>query len=243
MRIHQVRISSRAMRGLRVRPTPSRAIFTSAEMLHPHQREFLEETFGCPVFDFYGANDGGAFAYQCEKRQGYHIVMERAIVEILREDGSPAAPGERGRVVATDLLNQSMPFIRYDAGDEAEMTGEPCSCGRTLPLLSGISGRSNDYIATPEGDRIHGGFFSYIVRGRPWLDQFQVVQESASALTMLLKLRTRPPDTELAEIRESLERKCHGMAVAVLIVDRIPPAPNGKYQYVVNRNIGSAPEP
>jgi phenylacetate-CoA ligase len=211
------------------------AIITSAEMLHAHQRQILEETFSCPVYDLYGANDGGAFAFQCEERRGYHLVLQRAIVEILRADGTPAAPGERGRVVATDLLNQAMAFIRYDAGDEAALSADPCPCGRSQPLLHSISGRSNDYIRTPSGERIHGGFFSYLVRGSSWVDQFQVVQESPDRIVMLLKVWTEPPAGALALLQEQLGRKCAGMEVLLRRVDDIPPAPNGKYQYIVNR--------
>jgi phenylacetate-CoA ligase len=217
------------------------AVFTSAEVLHPYQRSRIEEVFGCEVFDFYGANDGGAFAYECERHAGLHCVSERAFLEIARADGSTSAPGEVGRLISTDLLNYAMPFIRYDAGDEGAMTSAPCPCGRGLPLLGQIAGRSNDYVQTPSGERIHGGFFSYLVRAKPWVDQFQVVQTAADSLTMYVKPRGPYPAADIAWLEETLRAKCTLMTVGVTVTENIPLAPNGKYQYVVNHTLRGAP--
>jgi phenylacetate-CoA ligase len=217
------------------------AVITSAEVLHPHQRARIEEAFCCKVFDFYGANDGGAFAFECEQHAGLHGVAERAVIEIVRDDGSPAPDGEVGRVISTDLLNFAMPFIRYDAGDRAAMDPAGCCCGRGTPTLAHIAGRSNDYVRTPTGRRIHSGFFSYLVRGKPWVDQFQVVQESPTALIMYVKPRDGFPETDIPRIQEALAAGCEQMTVTVTVCDSIPAAPNGKYQYIVNHTLQRTP--
>ena len=48
-----------------------------------------------------------------------HVNSERAVVRVVRDDGTAAAVGERGRVLLTDLANHVMPFINYDIGDRA----------------------------------------------------------------------------------------------------------------------------
>lgn len=59
--------------------------------------------------------------------------------EAMREDGTPSAPDETGRVLVTPLHNLAMPLIRYDIGGAAEV-GAPCPCGRGLPVLTRILG-------------------------------------------------------------------------------------------------------
>jgi phenylacetate-CoA ligase len=59
-------------------------------------------------------------------------------VEILRDDGSPAAVGEQGEVVVTSLVNYAMPHIRYRIGDVACWSDRNCECGRHWPLLSEV---------------------------------------------------------------------------------------------------------
>jgi phenylacetate-CoA ligase len=217
------------------------SITTSAELLHSHQREVIERAFSCPVNDLYGANDGGAFAYQCERREGFHVVAERAVVEILRPDGTPAGPGESGRIVSTDLTNYAMPFIRYETGDEAAWATEPCPCGRGLPLLQSIFGRANDYLTTLTGEKVHSGFFTYTVRSLRWIEQFQAVQESASRLRVYVRPRSGVNPDHLDHLASILAQKFQGMDIGIQIVDSIPLSRAGKLRFVVNKTIEGAP--
>jgi phenylacetate-CoA ligase len=221
---------------------PMTSVTTSAELLHPHQREVIERAFSCRVNDLYGANDGGAFAYQCEQRNGFHLVAERALVEILRADGTPAGPGESGRIVSTDLTNYAMPFIRYETGDEAAWSAQPCPCGRGLPLLQTIFGRANDYLTTRTGEKVHSGFFTYTVRSLPWIDQFQAVQESASRLTVYVKPKEGANADHLDHLSGVLAKKFQEMEISVQVVDSIPLSRAGKLRFVVNKTIEGAPK-
>ena len=62
---------------------------------------------------------------------------EHCIVEIVDDEGSPCAPGRSGRLLVTALRNFAMPLLRYDTGDTA-LLGEPCPCGRGLPVIRDI---------------------------------------------------------------------------------------------------------
>lgn len=137
-----------------------KGIFTTAEVLFDYQRSLIEEVFKTKVFNQYSLNDGGASAFECEEHNGMHVDMLRSITEIVDEHGNQLGANREGHILATSLHNYAMPFIRYDTNDLGILSNIKCGCGRDLPLLKKIIGRESDFICTPNGNRIHGEFFS-----------------------------------------------------------------------------------
>lgn len=212
-----------------------KAVFTSAEALLPQYRQNLQRVFGCEVYDLYGANDGGGFAFECEVHKGLHCVSERAIMEIVDDRGNPVQPGQAGELVVTDLLNYSMPFIRYRVGDVATLGKAKCTCGRDLPMIGSIQGRSHDFVFTKKGARVHGEFFSHILRTRGWVDQFSVIQEENGDLVLLLKASSSKITAEVEGISNLLEQKFQGSHVSVVATQEMPVATSGKHRFVINK--------
>lgn len=65
---------------------------------------------------------------------------EHVLVELLDDRDQPVPSGEAGRVVLTTLQNFQNPMIRYEVGDIATGSLEPCRCGRGLPVLDRVMG-------------------------------------------------------------------------------------------------------
>lgn len=138
----------------RGRPLESlRAIRTIGEIVDRDLRERTRRILGVEIADAYTCQEAGYLALQCPESELYHLMAEGAVVEVLRPDGSPCGPGETGKVVITDLHNFATPVVRYAPGDLAEV-GEPCPCGRGLPTLRRIVGRSRNLILMPDGRRL-----------------------------------------------------------------------------------------
>jgi phenylacetate-CoA ligase len=131
-------------------------VMTTAETLSKSQREIISLAFHCDVFDQFGCIDGGENASECDQHRGYHISVERSVHEFLDDNGCPVASGENGHIILTDLWNYAMPFIRYNAGDMGVPTDRTCPCGRGLPLLERITGRTVEQIVLPDGQRLPG---------------------------------------------------------------------------------------
>ncbi len=129
-------------------------IFGIGETVLPRAREIVTERLNARIAAIYSCEEIGFIATQCSTNPCYHTVVENAVVEILRSDGSPAAPGETGQVVVTGLHNYAMPFIRYAIGDVATLGLETCPCGRTLPLLEQVEGRTRHAFVFKDGTRI-----------------------------------------------------------------------------------------
>ena len=127
-----------------------RTVFSTADVLDQNSRQLIESAFDVRVTDLYGAYEFGHIAWECPQHAGYHVNTESVVLELLK-DGRPASPGEAGEVVATSLNSYAMPFLRYRLGDLCSPSHRPCPCGRGLPLLELVQGRSNDAIRLPDG--------------------------------------------------------------------------------------------
>ena len=214
---------------------PLRAVFATAEQLLPATRSAIERGTRAEVFDTYGANDGGIFAFECEAHEGLHLGEERCLVEIVREDGSAAPPGEVGRVITTDLENRAFPFIRYDVGDLAAINPRPCLCGRTLLRLTSLSGRATDVVVLLDGRRVHGELFSHLFRDEPAVRRYQAVQLSVRAIEVRLSVDPSLDTQGLERLRARLGSLLEGSDVTVIVTDTFEHTDAGKVPLVINR--------
>lgn len=182
-------------------------ITTSAETLFDDQRTTIEQVFGVPVVDQYGSVEMCVFIGQCSKGS-YHVHTDYSIVEFLREDGSEAGPGEEAEVVCTGLINPVMPLIRYRIGDKVVVSDKQCACGCIFPVVEKILGRADDFIITPEGNRI--GRLSPVLKGFP-VKEAQYVQDSVHAVTVRLVkdmgFSNETEDKIIEELRKRLGQK------------------------------------
>jgi phenylacetate-CoA ligase len=217
--------------GLEV-PRP-RGIITSAEVLEEADRALVERVFGTRVFNRYGCREVSVIASECDAHQGLHLMAEGLFVEIQTPRG-PAAPGEVGSVVITDLFNYAMPLIRYRIGDMAALAAGTCACGRSLPRLEKIAGRVTDFLVGDAGQLVSGVFLAtYVVAQRPSLGQVQIVQDRAGAVTYRIKPGSTfdpiaDPDYLQAATREHLgpSAECE-----LEMVNDLPVSASGKFLF------------
>lgn len=124
------------------RVLPMRLLFSGGGVLTQETRRLCRDAFGCAVADFYGAEEVGSIADQCPHCGHYHVCDENLFLEILREDGCAAAPGEAGRAVVTTLFNDGFPLIRYEIGDHVVAGGASCVVP-ALQTIAEVKGRSS----------------------------------------------------------------------------------------------------
>ncbi len=212
-----------------------RVAFVTSERLYAHQRETIERVFGCPVANGYGGRDAGFIAHACPEG-GLHITAEDLVVEVLDRNGAPVPAGETGEIVITHLATADFPFIRYRTGDIGALDPKPCPCGRGLPLLGRLDGRSTDFIVAANGTIMHGLALIYILRDIDVIDQFKIIQESLTR-TRVLVTAAAPLASELITGLAAAFRRRLGATVDISIeqVSTIPREASGKYRYVVSR--------
>lgn len=220
------------------RPT---SIVVSSTLLYPDMRTQIEQAFGARVWDRYGSHEAPKMASECEVHDGLHLSMLGHYVEVLRPDGCPAGPGEVGELVITPLTNFSMPLIRYRIGDLGSTAPGPCLCGRTLPRLQMIEGRTLDRIVGRGGTLVHG-FSLRVPLFRDWVAKFQIIQETEAHIRVRIVEAYRTADplraykADLAEItRTYRDFVGHQCVVTFEFTDDIASSPGTKFRSVVSK--------
>jgi len=210
-----------------------KAIFTTAEMLFPYHRAIIERQFGCKVFDQYGCYDGGPQAMECAEHLGYHITVEKAIMEFVDEDKRPVPAGCTGEILATDLHNYSMPFIRYAVEDKGTLTDKQCLCGRGLPIMKSLEGRTTDTIVFSDGSTLPGPALIDLFQKFQYIKQYQVIQNSADYILIKLVKKECYTDKDsehfLGIITDHISK---GAKIEVEFVDEIPITKAGKHKFI-----------
>lgn len=207
------------------------SIITSAEVLLPEDRELIEAAFGGRVFNRYGCREVSVIASECEHHTGLHVNADALLIEI-----EPIAQGPEGygRVLVTDLLNRSMPLIRYAVGDIAQWAdGESCPCGRGLPRLIGVEGRITDFLWMPDGRMISGPSLALLVGQTQGVRQAQFVQTGPAEI----RLDAIPGDGYGPHTEQDVRHRLHPyfrdhVQFSIRLVKSIPYEPSGKFRFV-----------
>lgn len=209
-----------------------KAIVPNAEALLPKYRQFIEEFTGVKILDSYGLKEHTARIGQCEKGT-YHIFSEYGIVEIIKEDGTPAMLGEEGRIIATALYNKAFPLIRYDTRDYAVASDRKCTCGRGYPTIERIMGRIDDRILTIDGRWVSGlAFAFFFVKG---IQEAQIVQEKHNELSIFIVPTDKYSRENEAYIAKELRKKAgEEMIINFTLVENLIRQP-GKFKFVVSK--------
>ena len=204
---------------------------TNAEPVFEYQRQAIADAFRCDVRETYGMAEIAAAAGECEAGN-LHTWPEAGVLEVAEDDG-PVSSGESGELVCTGLMNADMPLIRYRAGDRGALTKNDisCSCGRTLPLLGSIEGRTDDVLYTSDGRQI--GRLDHVFKANLPVREAQIVQETLDTL----RVRYVPAADYSADAgRSMVERLRDRMGAVDVILEQVNDVPrtaNGKFQAVV----------
>jgi len=214
-----------------------RQVQTISEVLRPEVRDVCKAAWGVGVADMYTGREVGYMALQCPEHNHYHVQSEGTYIEVVDSDGDPCQPGEIGRVLVTPLHNFAMPLIRYDIGDYAEV-GDPCPCGRTLPVLNKIIGREQDMVTLPNGEQrwtlLSAGNIESFMAIAP-VHQYQFVQKDLNTIEVRLAVKRDLTEEEGDKIKDWVAGKLgHPFNVFITIVEDIPRTASGKYQDFVS---------
>jgi phenylacetate-CoA ligase len=215
-------------------PVALKSVYCGSEMLSSECRKNIEQSFSCNVFNQYGAEEFGTIAWECPEEKNLHINSNAVLLEILDSNGKPKKSGT-GEIVLTTLHNHAMPLLRYKIGDCGSF-GQECPCGRGLPVLKTLEGRSNDIITLPSGKKRTPVSID-IMYGITGIQAYQVVQERTDHFLFRYVSDNGIPEESRKEVLERIGRATLGEKIKVEFehVEQIPKTKSGKLSTVVSK--------
>jgi phenylacetate-coenzyme A ligase PaaK-like adenylate-forming protein len=211
-----------------------RFVFGVSDLADEDCRQLIERAFKKRYVDLYGAVESGCIAWECPDCSGYHINVDTLIVEFLK-NGQPAPPGTPGKIVVTNLFSQAMPLIRYELGDVGVRSVQEPTCGRGLPLMEIVEGRSDAFLVLPSGRRLSPMTFYGLMKPLQGIKQWKVLQPD----TRHLIIRVVPGPGFSDQTREQIRRRVaevipEKIELEIQTVETIPPEASGKVRAVVS---------
>ncbi|MBX3708481.1 MAG: phenylacetate--CoA ligase family protein [Gammaproteobacteria bacterium] len=214
-------------------------IRTTGEMLSEDYTNLLKQAWpNVKISDIYSTEEVGNVAQQCPEYRNYHINAENIYLEIVDSNNLPCHIGQPGKVLLTSLMNYATPLIRYEIGDYAEF-GEPCKCGRQLPVIRKILGRKRNRLILPNGE----SRFPYLgdreeikhITVDAAMRKFQLVQHTLYDIEYRIVIKKPLTLFQEEELKKFFQRSLgHHFNVTIRYVDQIPLGPTGKHEEFIS---------
>ena len=139
-------------RGLRNQIKLKKGIIGS-ERWSDAKRNYIARELGIELYDIYGLTEiyGPGIGINCPEQTGMHIFDDFLYTEIIDPVTGEVLPdGEEGEIVITTLVKEGAPLIRFRTHALSRIIPGECPCGRHMPRLDTIRGRSDDMF------KVHG---------------------------------------------------------------------------------------
>ncbi|HSD79417.1 MAG TPA: hypothetical protein VLB47_02110 [Solirubrobacteraceae bacterium] len=198
---------------LRIRP---RAVATSGEPRTEHTLGLMRAAWGDALFDGYATTETGLAGMECTRHRGIHLLEDLTIFEV-----------EDRRVLVTNLVNRTIPLVRYELSDMLTLAGDPCPCGRPWRLVTTIAGRSEDLLRlrTASGAplEVHPTALTGPLERRAGLRAFRVVHDPGALVVAVVPAPGVDPAVLARDVAAELEGVLRGLGVVRCPV-RVEPA-------------------
>lgn len=211
-------------------PFKLKAVLFASEPVYKWQREIVEDIFKCRTFSIYGMAEKVCLAGECENSSNYHFMPQYGITEIDKKTGE---------IIATGFLNYINPFIRYKTGDIAKniISNSKCCDRDYFPIVSGIEGRTGDYIITNKGLISPTGILSMPLKKMESIKKTQIIQKSEDLIIVKVVPWEKTPKyyQDLKELEKRF-KEILGLETNILIeeTDDIKSDKSGKYKWIIS---------
>jgi phenylacetate-CoA ligase len=233
--------------GVEIKNTKLKAGVFGAEPWSEETRKRIENATGIKAYDIFGTSElSGPLFTECQYQNGIHIWGDQFLIEVIDpETGEQLSEGERGELVATTLVKEAMPLIRFKIGDITKLNTEKCSCGRTHPRIMRILGRTDSMIVV-RGINVFPSQVEAALMQIPEVgEHFQIIVERKGALDeMTVQVEVTPQAfsdkvEEILKLKQKVEHKLKNILNLETNVELVEygtlPRSMGKAQRVIDK--------
>jgi phenylacetate-CoA ligase len=215
----------------------------------PATRERLERVWKAELHEFYGCTEAAPAAggYTCAaiaaKKDGpvsTHLMADAQIWETVDPVTLKAVgAGERGLSVATNLISEASPQLRFLVGDFTTLGDGRCDCGRNHPrAFGGFVGRADDMLNV-RGVTLFPSSIENAIRRVPEAgDEFEVTvtrEHELDVFTVRVEPAIVMPDADCAALRRRVESEIVSSCELRPVVEVVPPGTLPKTEFKAKR--------
>ena len=201
-------------------------VFTTSENLTDDYRRTIEQVTGCRVMDCYGCRDAGLATYEVLPHK--YFVGYNTILETTNEWAE-----NTGTLLSTNILNYSMPLLRYNFGDDATLLNFDTEYNGQV--ITKIYGRTSDVLRLDNGHVLTSPGFTIL------MNDFDVAAYDIQKISGTeVKVQIQPiPDKFTKEQQETIRQEIQRFVgldskLSIELVKEFAPLPNGKRRYFMN---------
>lgn len=210
-----------------------KTIISTSEALTSKTRNKLKNYFGssCAVVARYSNTENGILGQEKGQEGAYVLNWASYYFELLKLDSDePAAPGELGRIIVTDLYNRAFPMIRYDTGDVAKFIRPQTG----LPYLAELYGRRMDLIYDTKHAVVSPFLLCRTMRLSHGIEQWQFIQDGPTDYTLKISVTNGGKPSCDKEVESFLQVLGKGATVSVEYCNDIPVMSSMKRKLIVS---------
>lgn len=204
------------------------AVFLGSEQIYPWQIDLIRHMLpGVDIISWYGQAERCAFALNINTDR-YQFLPRYGIVE---------HDNINSNIVATSLINDIQPIIRYRIADSIH-DFNPGSCNKTpglFPECKDIIGRIEDMLKRPDGTLIPPAVLTFPLKNLTRITKCQIRQINAIDYEFIFVASedyTEELNNALSEFTNILG---NGANIVSKLVDDIPTDRSGKYRWIEYR--------
>lgn len=205
--------------------------WNGGETLFPEQGRIFQQAFGAPLLNRYGGRELSTLACQFEVGGPLQVLRPWLFLEVLRDDGRPADPGESGRLVWTSTVCRGTPFLRYDMEDLGVFASAHQS-ESGIAALDQLHGRQSGILQLPDGRVVSNLYWNHLFKEFAEVRQFQVVLKRNGEIWISL-VGNGLTEAREAELRRTMSHLLKATPVKLIWTEQIPRTTQGKLVQVL----------
>jgi phenylacetate-CoA ligase len=241
--LHLAKVAKRS--GLDLRQSQISRIIVAGEPggSIPSVRARIEQAWDATVVDHAGGSEIGAWGFGSSDGTGLHVIETEFIAEVIHfenndctgflADGVPAAEGEPGELVLTNLGRRGGPAIRYRTGDIVRAVRDHDHPSPFLWLDGGVIGRADDMVVA-RGVNIFPSSIEAIIRDFEPDAEFRIMIDRSDEMDEV-SVELEAGETRANEVSTALQKRLTMRINVSSVADGTLPRFEAKAKRVVDR--------
>ena len=178
-----------------------RMLISDSEVLDDFSRQYISDTIGTQILDYYASVENGCIAFQMPGSGKYFLNEDQVLVqqENLLNSVSDA--------IMTNLRNTTFPIIRYQIGDVLDFgDGKSDLDNVNLQTIDKIHGKYLDFIVLPDESIVSPHVPKQELTHLPGIKKFQIIQTDFDKITVKIERDTNYAHETEQRILDSLNK-------------------------------------